>query len=86
MGLAQDQDMVEAFSPDRADEPFYVSVLPGRAGRGWLVANGGRHWDCFPKVQRCGRYDVTVPSQSYFGYIFLKPVPILLGIVNDALR
>jgi hypothetical protein len=29
MGLAQDQDMVQAFSPDRADEPFRVSVLPG---------------------------------------------------------
>jgi hypothetical protein len=29
MGLAQDQDVVQAFSPDRADEPFGVSVLPG---------------------------------------------------------
>ena len=29
MGLAQDQNMVQAFSPDRADEPFSVSVLPG---------------------------------------------------------
>jgi hypothetical protein len=29
MGLAQDQDMVQAFSPDRAYEPFSVSVLPG---------------------------------------------------------
>ena len=29
MSLAQDQDMVQAFSPDRADEPFSVSVLPG---------------------------------------------------------
>jgi hypothetical protein len=29
MGFAQDQDMVEAFSSDRADEPFNVSILPG---------------------------------------------------------
>ena len=29
MGFAQDQDMVQAFSSDRADEPFSVSVLPG---------------------------------------------------------
>jgi hypothetical protein len=29
MGLTHDQDMVQAFSPDRADEPFGVSVLPG---------------------------------------------------------
>jgi hypothetical protein len=42
MGLAQDQEMVQAFSPDRADEPFYVSVLPGRAGRGWSVADAHR--------------------------------------------
>ena len=26
MGLAQDQDIVEAFSPDRADESFDVSI------------------------------------------------------------
>jgi hypothetical protein len=37
MRLAQDHDMIQAFSPDRADEPFDVSVLPGRAGRSWSV-------------------------------------------------
>jgi hypothetical protein len=42
MGLAQDQDMVQAFSPDRADEAFYVSVLRRRAGRGWSVADAHR--------------------------------------------
>jgi hypothetical protein len=39
MGLAQDQDMVQAFSPDRADEPFSVSVLPGWARCGWSVSD-----------------------------------------------
>src|SRR5260370_37727380 len=34
--------MIEAFSRDRADEPFNVSVLPGRAGRGWSVADAHR--------------------------------------------
>ena len=29
MRLAQDYDMVQAFSPDGSDEPFDVSVLPG---------------------------------------------------------
>ena len=29
MRLAQDHDMVQAFSPDGSDEAFYVSVLPG---------------------------------------------------------
>src|SRR3979490_2281046 len=42
MGLAHDQDMVQAFSPDRADEPFDVSILPGRARRGWSVADTHR--------------------------------------------
>ena len=37
MRLAQDHDMIQAFAPDRADEPFNVSVLPGRAGRSWSV-------------------------------------------------
>jgi hypothetical protein len=27
MGLAQDKDMVQAFSPDRADESFDVSII-----------------------------------------------------------
>jgi hypothetical protein len=39
MRLAQDYDVVEAFASDRADEPFDVSVLLGRAGcvgRSWM--------------------------------------------------
>jgi len=28
MRFAKDQDMIQAFSSDRADEPFYMSVLP----------------------------------------------------------
>jgi hypothetical protein len=39
MRLAQDHDMIQAFSPDRADEPFDVSVLPGRARRSWSVSD-----------------------------------------------
>jgi hypothetical protein len=41
MRLAQDEDVVQAFSPDRADEPFSVSVLVrskywnGREPVGW---------------------------------------------------
>jgi hypothetical protein len=42
MGFAQDHDVIEAFSPDRADEPFDVSVLPGRAGRDWSIPNAHR--------------------------------------------
>jgi hypothetical protein len=31
--------MVETFPPDRADQPFRMSVLPWRAWRGWPVPN-----------------------------------------------
>lgn len=37
MCFARDDDMIQAFSLDRADEPFDVSVLLGRAGRSWPV-------------------------------------------------
>ena len=39
MPLAEDDDMVETFPPDRADQPFRMSVLPWRAWRGWPVPN-----------------------------------------------
>jgi hypothetical protein len=39
MRLAQDHDMIQAFSPERADEPLDVSVLPGRSRRSWSVPN-----------------------------------------------
>ena len=35
--FAQDHDLVQAFSPDRADEAFDVSVLPRRSRRRWSV-------------------------------------------------
>src|SRR5258708_28654963 len=37
--VAQDHDMVQALSPDRADKSFDVSILPGRSRRGWSVPN-----------------------------------------------
>lgn len=39
MPLAEDDDMVETFPPDRADQPFRMSVLPWRAWCGWPVPN-----------------------------------------------
>jgi hypothetical protein len=42
MPIAQDHDMIQAFSPDRADEPFDVSILPRRAGRSWSVPDAHR--------------------------------------------
>jgi hypothetical protein len=37
--LAKDNDMVEHFSPDRANQPFSIGVLPWRSRCRWSVAN-----------------------------------------------
>jgi hypothetical protein len=42
MPIAQDHDMIQAFSPGRADEPFDVSVRPEPAGRSWSVPDAHR--------------------------------------------
>jgi hypothetical protein len=37
--LAEYDDMIETFPSDRANQPFRMSILPWRLGRGWPVAN-----------------------------------------------
>ena len=37
MQLAQDNDVVHAFTPDRSDQPFGKAILPGRGRCGRLV-------------------------------------------------
>src|SRR5580692_2511238 len=37
MGLAQDNDVVHTFRPDRSDQPFGKAILPGRGWCGRLV-------------------------------------------------
>ena len=37
--LAKDDNMVKTFLPDRANQPFRMTILPGRLGRSWPVAN-----------------------------------------------
>jgi hypothetical protein len=39
MPLAEDDDMVKALPPGRANQPFRMSILPWRAGRSWPVSN-----------------------------------------------
>ena len=39
MPLAEDDDMVKTFPPDRANQPFRMAILPWRVWRGWPVAN-----------------------------------------------
>src|ERR1700733_2006175 len=37
MRLAQDNDVVHTFTPDRSDQPFHKAILAGRGWRGGLV-------------------------------------------------
>ena len=39
MRLAEDNDMVEAITSDRADEPLRISILPWRAWRDRLPSH-----------------------------------------------
>ena len=42
MTLAKDNDMAEHLSPDRANQPFSISVLPWRLRCSWSVTNAHR--------------------------------------------
>jgi hypothetical protein len=39
MPRADDDNMVKAFPPDRANQPFRMSIPPWRAGRGWIASS-----------------------------------------------
>ena len=39
MRLAEDNDMVQALTPDRSDQPFGKAILPGRCWRDRLVSD-----------------------------------------------
>ena len=39
MHLAQDNDVVHTFTPDRSDQPFHKAILPRRGWCGRLVPN-----------------------------------------------
>ena len=47
-------DVIEAFSTDRADQPLRVSVLPGRTRRRWSVPD--------PRGSKASRYGLAVAS------------------------
>src|SRR5216684_5036580 len=42
MHLAQDNDVIHTFTPDRSDQPFGISILPRGAWRRRSVANAHR--------------------------------------------
>src|ERR1700693_5333315 len=42
MPLAEHDNAVKTFPPDRTDRPFTISVLPRRSRRGWPIPNARR--------------------------------------------
>jgi hypothetical protein len=42
MPLAEHDNVVKTFPPDRTDRPFTMSVLPRRSRRGWPIPNAHR--------------------------------------------
>jgi len=40
--LAEDDHLIEAFASSRTDQPFDVSILPGRTRRDWMIADAHR--------------------------------------------
>ena len=47
MPFAKDYDVIEAFPPDRADETFAISILPGGPRGCWSVSNAHRPQSTF---------------------------------------
>ena len=47
MPFAKDHNVVEAFPPDRADETFAISILPGGTRGRWSVPNAHRPQSTF---------------------------------------
>jgi hypothetical protein len=50
--FAQDQDMIQALSAYGTDEPFDVTILPGRVRRRWSVADA--------HGSKTSRYDMAI--------------------------
>jgi hypothetical protein len=64
MPLAEHDDVVKTFPPDRTDCPFTISVLPWRSRRGWPIPNAHR-----PKA---ADEDVTVDGVAVTNDVLLK--------------
>jgi hypothetical protein len=70
MPLAEHDNVVKTFPPDRTDCPFAISVLPRRSRRGWPVPNAHR-----PKA---ADEDVTVDGVAVTNDVsrrYFLPIP-----------
>ena len=60
MHFTQDHDMIQALSPDRADQPLRMAILPGRPRRRWSVPNA--HGSKTPRYGMAIR-GISVPNE-----------------------
>jgi hypothetical protein len=69
MPLAEHDNVVQTFPPDRTDRPFTISVLPRRSRRGWPIPNAHR-----PKA---ADEDVTVDGVAVTNDVLQRHFPTI---------
>src|SRR3954452_25548150 len=69
MPLAEHDNVVKTFPPDRTERPFTMSVLPRRSRRGWPIPNAHR-----PKA---ADEDVTVDGVAVTDYVSRRSCPTI---------
>src|SRR5260221_5600567 len=71
MPLAEPDNVVKTFPPDRTDRPFTISVLPRRSRRSWPIPNAHRPKAADEDVTVDGVAVVNDISRCYFPTISL---------------
>src|ERR1700688_1570343 len=82
MPLAEHDNVVKTFPPDRTDRPFTISVLPRRSRRGWPIPNAHRPKAADEDVSVDGVPVTNDVSRRYFptiglGELVRKSIPPL---------
>src|ERR1700738_3372548 len=80
MAYAKYHDMMSAFPADRADQPFRVGVLPGRARRRGTISNADRP---NPADKDLAISSIAIPDQIARS---LLPAASLSELIGDPLR
>ncbi len=63
MSFAGDHEAIETLSPNRADRPLSVGILPWRSRRGWVVAYA-HSVEALEERPSVGR--VAIPNECFF--------------------
>src|SRR3984893_13890733 len=80
MSLAQDNDVVLTFTPDRSDQPFRKAILPGRGWCGRLVPD--------PHGAQSARHEAAINPIAITDHVTRSTVPrkSLSDLACDTLR